>query len=84
VTAKKEELVDEGWQRRFIASEPRLSEMKAMYEETGFEVRLEPLAAGEEMDEACQGCSICFSGREDSYRVIYTRRQRDRERPKKR
>jgi hypothetical protein len=81
MTKKEEELLKEGWQRRFIASEPRLSEMMAMYEETGFEVHLEPLAAGEEMDVAA--CRICFSGREDSYHVIYTRRQGDRERQKK-
>ena len=75
---KDEELLKEGWQRRFIASEPRLSEMKTMYEETGFEVHLEPLAAGEETDDAdgaYRGCRQCFSGREDAYQVIYTRRQ---------
>jgi len=77
-TKKEEELLKEGWQRRFIASEPRLSEMKAMYEETGFEVHVEPLAGGEEPDEEreeCQGCKICFAGFEDSYQVIYTRRR---------
>jgi hypothetical protein len=76
MTKKEEELLKQGWQRRFIATEPRLSEMKAMYEETGFEVHLEPLASGEEPNEAheaCQGCSICFEGFEDSYQVIYTR-----------
>ena len=80
---KDEELLKEGWQRRFIASEPRLSEMKAMYEETGFEVHLEPLVAGEEdeADEQCEGCRQCFKGREDLYQVIYTR-QRGGERPK--
>jgi hypothetical protein len=84
-TKKEEELLKEGWQRRFIASEPRVSEMKAMYEETGFEVHLEPLAAGEDPGDAheeCEGCRICFTGREDVYQVIYTRR-RERDRRKK-
>ena len=75
MTKKEEELLKQGWQRRFIASEPRLSEMMAMYEETGFEVHLEPLAAGEEPDEAqeeCRGGRICFAGFEDLYLGIFT------------
>jgi hypothetical protein len=78
MTKKEEELLKQGWQRRFIASEPRLSEMQAMYEETGFEVHLEPLGAEEEPREAneeCQGCRICFTDFGDTYRVIYTRRR---------
>jgi Pyruvate/2-oxoacid:ferredoxin oxidoreductase delta subunit len=66
----------EGWERRFFASEPRLSEMAAVYEETGFEVHLEPLSAVEELvvaSEECYGCKICFEGCEDAYKVIYTR-----------
>ena len=73
---KEDELIKKGWQRRFIASEPRLSEMSAMYEETGFDVHREPLAAVEEPDDErgeCQGCRICFEGFEDEYKVIYTR-----------
>lgn len=50
--------------------------MAAMYEETGFLVHLEPLAAVDEPNEertGCQGCRICFEGFEDEYKVIYTR-----------
>jgi hypothetical protein len=73
---REEELIKEGWQRRFVASEPRLSEMAALYEETGFEVHFEILSAVAEPDEAregCQECRICFEGFEDDYQVIYTR-----------
>ncbi|OGP53683.1 MAG: hypothetical protein A2Y65_00120 [Deltaproteobacteria bacterium RBG_13_52_11] len=76
MTKREEELIKEGWQRRFVTSEPRLSEMAKMYEETGFEVHLEPLSAVEEPDEdseECQGCKICFEGFEDEYKAIYTR-----------
>jgi hypothetical protein len=76
MTKREEELIKEGWQRRFVTSEPRLSEMVEMYEETGFEVHLEPLPAVEEPDEdseECQACNICFEGFEGEYRVIYTR-----------
>lgn len=76
MTKREEELVKERWQRRFIADEPRLSEMVQMYEEMGFEVNLEPLSAVEEPDEGdeeCKECRICFEGKEDQYKVIYTR-----------
>ena len=76
MTHKEDELIKKGWQQRFIASEPRLSEMTAMYKETGFDVHLEPLAAIEEPDEdreEFQGCRICFEGFEDEYKMIYTR-----------
>jgi hypothetical protein len=72
----EKKLIEEGWQRRFIVSEPRLSEMVEIYKETGFEVHLEPVLAVEEPDEGdeeCQTCRICFEGREDQYKVIYTR-----------
>ncbi len=76
MTKREDELIKEGWGKRFVASEPRLSEMAEMYEETGFEVHLEPLSAVEEPDEGseeCQKCRICFEGVEDQYKVIFTR-----------
>jgi len=76
MTEREEELIQQGWQRRFIAAEPRLSEMAALYEETGHEVHLEPLAVVEASDKdraECEGCLICFKGFEDRYQVIYTR-----------
>jgi hypothetical protein len=76
MTKREEELIQQGWQRRFVAAEPRLSEMAAIYEETGFEVHLEPLSTVEEQDKdrkGCGECMICFKGFEDQYQVIYTR-----------
>ena len=78
---REEELTAAGWEKRFAACEPRLSETVAMYEEIGFEVHLEPLPSKEEMDaESCEssGCTACFDADSDRYRIIYTRRAGDR------
>lgn len=76
MSKREDELKKEGWQKRFVAEEPRLSEMVQLYEETGFEVLLEPVSAVEEPDEGkgeCQECRICLEGGEDQYQVIFTR-----------
>lgn len=74
--AREEELIKEGWEKRFIACEPRLSEMVELYREIGFEVLLEPLPSEDEVkDEDCveKGCTVCYQADRDKYRVIYTR-----------
>jgi len=76
MTKREKQLMKDGWQRRFIASESRLSQMAQMYEETGFEVHLEPLETVEELNpdsEECRQCKMCFEGFEDQYKVIFTR-----------
>jgi len=71
-------LEDDGWTRRFVACEPRLSEAVDMYKEIGFEVHLEPLPREPEC-ESCAGeegvnqCRVCFEGFEDQYKIIFTR-----------
>ena len=67
---RHEELLQEGWTRRFNAEEPRLSEMRQYYESLGFEVRVEPGMLGDEDD-----CKSCFSaeGFDDRYSTLYTR-----------
>jgi len=83
MTEREEELAKEGWQRRFMASEPRLSEMAQMCEEPGFEVHLELLELVEEPNqdsEKCQQCKMCFEGFEDQYKVIFTRPKSGNER----
>lgn len=79
-------LTQEGWDRKFIAGEPRLSEAVALYKEAGFEVRLEPLpkksecttCAGVEEEEPGE-CRGCFEGVEDQYKIIYTRPGKDKQ-----
>ena len=45
-STRQAELEAEGWEARFIADEPRLSESVELYESLGMEVHLEPVRAG--------------------------------------
>jgi hypothetical protein len=76
---RDEELDAAGWEKRFVACEPRLSEMVDTYKEIGFEVLLEPLPPKDEMDaESCEesGCMACFNADRERYRIIYTRQNK--------
>ena len=83
--SRQELLEKEGWEMRFIACEPRLSEVVEAYKEAGFQVHLEPLpkvpecltCKGEE--ENNDACRICFEGVEEMHRTIYTRLLTDTE-----
>lgn len=77
-------LEKQGWEKKFIACEPRLSEAVDAYKEAGFEVCLEPLPKEPEC-KTCTGdktgdreCRVCYEGVEDLYKVIYTRPLEDR------
>jgi hypothetical protein len=74
MTEREKELLGLGWERRFIADEPRLSEMKELYESIGFDVLLEPLPSREEIaDCSDRGCSECMDLDPGRYKTIYTR-----------
>ena len=76
MTKREEELAMEGWERRFVASEPRLSEAVELYESIGFDVLLEPLPTEEALEDAgCgeKGCTACFDVDRERYKIIYTR-----------
>ena len=71
-------LENQGWSKRFVAAEPRLSEAVEIYREAGFEVHLEPLPPQEKPSEGqmCKtdgDCRACFEGFEDRYKIIFTR-----------
>ena len=82
----------EGWTRRFVAGEPRLSEAVEAYNQAGFEVCLQPIQTDEHECETCLGeeksdqdgneCRVCFKGSEDKYKIIFTRPAKDKRRPK--
>ena len=63
------ELLAQGWERRFIYDEPRLSEAVETYREIGFEVTLLPVPP-DDVD-----CSECMKENPQRYRVIYTRKR---------
>ncbi len=74
MTKREEELIGLGWEKRFIADEPRLSEMKELYESIGFEVLLEPLPGKEELASCAEsGCTACMEVDPARFRIIYTR-----------
>lgn len=79
MTKREEELVSQGWEKRFLADEPRLSEMKELYESIGFEVLLEPLPPKEELSGCAEsGCTACLDLDPARYRTIYTRVKSDK------
>jgi hypothetical protein len=65
--SREEELKKEGWEKRFTADEPRLSEMVEQYEGLGFEVIVEPV------DTSSEECMSCMAVMCDRYKTIYTR-----------
>ncbi len=74
MTKREEELLDLGWEKRFIADEPRLSEMKEMYESIGFDVLLEPMPARDDLAGCAEeGCTACLDLDPGRYKTIYTR-----------
>jgi hypothetical protein len=70
IAARHSRLLEAGWTRRFIAEEPRLTEMKEMYESLGLEARIEPGALGDPEE-----CRACFEVEtfDSKYHTIYTR-----------
>ena len=66
---RDEELRREGWTYRFTASGARLWEMVKAYEDTGFEVHLEPIRP-EELEGPCRQC---VEAEPEQVYAVYTR-----------
>ena len=60
------------WQRRGTYCEPRLSDVVEMYEDAGFEVRLEPFSPEDVAEHECAECMLSDPGR---YQTIFTRKK---------
>lgn len=60
---------DERWTRQATYDEPRLSEMVEMYEQLGFEVRVEPYRPAEPTE-----CSECMKLDPGRFKTIFTRK----------
>lgn len=64
----RDDLTREGWEKKFNAFGARLKEAVQLYEELGYEVRLEPAEPPEDApDESCRSCISQFE------RTIYVR-----------
>jgi hypothetical protein len=64
------ELISQGWERRFSAQDPRLTEMANYYNSIGFETLVVDGVIGDESQ-----CGSCFdvSGFEGKFKTLYTR-----------
>lgn len=64
------DLIEAGWERRFLADPDRLEEATEIYRSLGLEIRAEPLGPSD-FGPDCQDCSsdVC-----SSYVLIYTRK----------
>ncbi|MDQ1238034.1 MAG: hypothetical protein QG577_218 [Thermodesulfobacteriota bacterium] len=70
IEERAKELLRDGWERRFTADEPRLSEMREFYESLGLDVLIE-----QAMPEEGQECRDCFDadGRDNHVKTLFTR-----------
>jgi hypothetical protein len=83
LSEREKKLRQQGWTRQFVASEPRLSEAVELYQATGYDVLLEPMTQGDPIHpEGSDGCTACFDGFEDQYKIIFTRPKKEGEQPK--
>ncbi len=64
-------LVAEGWERRFMADPNQVADATRLYEELGFEVRIETIQPTE-MSEVCGSCALATCR---AYVTIYTRKR---------
>ena len=67
-TRSEQELIADGWTRRFVGGPPRLQEMIELYKSLGYQVWLEPQELEEFRDE-CEDCLLALA----LFRVVYTR-----------
>jgi len=61
-------LVKEGWERRSILDEPRLSEVVQMYRDMGLQVKVVELDP-----KLLIACDTCLTGAKENYKVVYTK-----------
>ena len=62
----------DGWEARYLGTEPRLSEQVELFRELGFEVRIEPFNY-----EESDGCVECFKDAQTPIMVLYVKKTGD-------
>ena len=69
----RKKIEQEGWEKRGVFDEPRLSEIVNMYEEAGFDVMTVDFDA--KLDTVC---SVCFDAALETvrYKVVFTKRKK--------
>lgn len=58
----------DGWTKRSVLDEPRLSEVVESYRALGYEVRTVDIDP-----DTMNGCTACLEGNPGAYKIIYTR-----------
>jgi len=66
----EDDLIKNGWEKRAIFDDPRLTEMVELYEKIGLEVHLEPIN-----NKNKDGCTICMQQNPDRFKTVYTRKK---------
>ncbi len=61
-----------GWKRQGIFEDHRLTEMISLYEELGFDVRIESVELADLVNET--GCSECIKDDISKYKVFFTKK----------
>ena len=62
-------LLNEGWEKRGVFEEPRLSEVVNNYQELGFLVQLEPYQPNDEEE-----CLDCMAKNPEKYKTVYIKK----------
>ena len=65
-----DDLIKDGWEKRAIYDDPRLTEMVELYEKIGLDVHLEPINT-----ENKDGCTDCMQQNPKRFKIIYTRKK---------
>lgn len=68
MNARELELAGHGWTRRFVVAPDRIGEWVGLYENLGYDVRLEK-PEPQELREECNGCLAAVT----LFRTLYTR-----------
>ena len=68
---REEELKKEGWLKRTILDEPRLTEIVELYESLGFKVLIEPI----QPDQLRDDCKSCFLANCDKFKAIFIKKR---------
>ncbi|MHA2251679.1 MAG: hypothetical protein ACXAD7_15050 [Candidatus Kariarchaeaceae archaeon] len=68
---REKDLIKEGWTKRTILDEPRLSEVVELYESLGFKVLLEPI----QPDQLGKDCKSCYLANCDKFKAVFIKKQ---------
>jgi len=69
--AQNQELIEQGWEQRFVGDERMVRESTEMYSDMGYEVKILPLDTTNVQGD-CMGCLALLK----KFQVVYTRQKK--------